>query len=232
LSQVNQGVVDLSTISGTTDIDGNNGGVFKGVLTGNVTFTFSNIPDGRAFSLAITQSSPVSSITWPTGTIWPDGIEPTVGAGKTGIFSFLKVGTAYYGTAIVNPASKPAYCFRETIYRAGEDIVQANGIYTFRAMKAFTLTEVRAAVTVPSVAVVNVDVKLNGSTIWQTGTSLTVDYSEKSSVTAQNAAVLASDPTSVADDDEFTIDILSDGSGGGPDPAAKGLQLSFIGTEA
>ena len=87
------------------------------------------------------------------------------------------------------------------------------------------LTEVRANVnTAPSGSTILVDVNKNGSTIFSTRVS--IDASEKTSVTAASAFVLST--TSLANDDEITVDIDQIGSS----TAGKGLKIWLIGTRA
>jgi hemin uptake protein HemP len=92
-----------------------------------------------------------------------------------------------------------------------------------RVPRAMVLTGVRASLLTASTSgAVTVDINVNGSTILST--KLTLDANEKTSVTAATAAVLTS--TSLADDDEITIDI--DGAGTG----AKGLIVTLRGVLA
>lgn len=94
---------------------------------------------------------------------------------------------------------------------------------TFRLPYAFTLTSVRASLSAASSSgTVNVDVNLNGSSVFSTG--LTVDATEKTSTTAAIPAVLGT--TSMSDDGEITVDIDSAGTG------AKGLKVTLLGTKA
>ena len=93
---------------------------------------------------------------------------------------------------------------------------------TFRMPYAFTLTAVRANVnTAPTGSVLTVDINEGGSTILST--KLTIDASEKTSVSAAAAAVISD--TSLADDAEMTIDI----DGIGSTVAGKGLKIALIG---
>lgn len=92
-----------------------------------------------------------------------------------------------------------------------------------RAAQPFTLTGVRSSVAVVSSSgLVTVDIKKNGTTMLST--LLSIDASEKTSVTAATPAVIS--VSSVADDDEITIDITAAGTG------AKGLMVTLIGTPA
>jgi uncharacterized protein YuzE len=90
---------------------------------------------------------------------------------------------------------------------------------------AMTLTSVRANVnTAPVGSTILVDVNKNGSTIFSTRVS--IDASEKTSVTAATPFVLST--TSLADDDEITVDIDQVGSS----TPGKGLKIWLIGTRA
>ena len=96
---------------------------------------------------------------------------------------------------------------------------------TFRMPYTMYLTEVRANVnTAPSGSTILVDVNKNGSTIFSTRVS--IDASEKTSVTAATTFVLST--TSLANDDEITVDIDQIGSS----TAGKGLKIWLIGTRA
>jgi hypothetical protein len=90
---------------------------------------------------------------------------------------------------------------------------------TFRAPFAWTLTKIPRAslATASSSGTPTVDINVNGASILST--KLTIDANEKTSTTAATAAVLSS--TSIADDDEITMDI--DVAGGG----AKGLKVTL-----
>lgn len=93
---------------------------------------------------------------------------------------------------------------------------------TLRLPFALTLTSVRASVTTAPVgSSITVDINETGVSILST--KLTIDDSEKTSVTAAIPAVI-SDPT-LADDAELTFDIDQIGSG----TAGAGLKVTLIG---
>lgn len=93
---------------------------------------------------------------------------------------------------------------------------------TFRAPYAFTLTSVRASLsTASSSGAPTFDINMNGSTILST--KITIDASEKTSVTAATQPVLST--TAVTDDAEFTIDFDAAGTG------AKGVKVTLLGTK-
>ncbi len=93
---------------------------------------------------------------------------------------------------------------------------------TFRMPYAFTLTGVRASLTTAqaSGSIFTVNISEGGASILST--KLTIDNTEKTSVTAATAAVISD--TSLADDAEITIDIDQIGTSG-----AAGLKVTLIG---
>jgi len=93
---------------------------------------------------------------------------------------------------------------------------------TFRAPFAFTILGVRANVnTAPVGSTIIVDINDSGTTIMATN-KLSIDASEKTSVTAATAAGLTD--TAIADDAEITIDIDQIGSS----TAGKGLKVTIL----
>lgn len=94
---------------------------------------------------------------------------------------------------------------------------------TFRMPYAFTLSAVRASVTTaPTGSTIIIDINEAGSTILST--KLSIDASEKTSITAASAAVISD--TSLADDAEMTIDFDQVGS----TIAGAGVKVTLIGT--
>jgi len=94
---------------------------------------------------------------------------------------------------------------------------------SFRMPWAMTLTAVRSSLaTASSSGLVTVDIKESGTTILST--ALSIDASEKTSVTAATAAVISD--AALADDAEITIDITAAGTG------ARGLKVTLLGTRA
>jgi len=94
---------------------------------------------------------------------------------------------------------------------------------TFRSPYAFTLTGVRASVnTAPTGSTLVVDVNKNGTSVLST--KLSLDVSEKTSLTADSVAVISD--SSIADDAEITIDIDQIGS----TIPGNGLKVVLIGT--
>jgi hypothetical protein len=94
---------------------------------------------------------------------------------------------------------------------------------TFRLPVAFTLTEVRASLTTAqaSGSIFTVDINQSGSSVL--GTKLTIDNTEKTSVTAATPATITT--SALTDDAEITVDIDQIGNG-----TATGLKITLIGT--
>jgi hypothetical protein len=94
---------------------------------------------------------------------------------------------------------------------------------TFRMPHAMTLTSVRASLTTAqaSGSIFTVDINQGGSSVL--GTKLTIDNTEKTSVTAATAATITT--SALTDDAEITIDIDQVGNG-----TATGLKITLIGT--
>lgn len=99
-------------------------------------------------------------------------------------------------------------------------LTTGTAVMTFRAPFAMTLTSIpRAFVsTASSSGIPTVDIKKNGTTILGAN-KLTIDATEKTSVTAATATTLAT--TTIADDDEITFDITTAGTG------TKGLKVTI-----
>jgi hypothetical protein len=96
---------------------------------------------------------------------------------------------------------------------------------TFRIPYAMTVYEVRASLTTAqaSGSIFTVDINESGTSILST--KLTIDNTEKTSVTAATPAVISD--SSLADDAEITVDIDQIGNG-----TAKGLKITLIGVRS
>jgi hypothetical protein len=94
---------------------------------------------------------------------------------------------------------------------------------TFRMPHAMKLTSVRASLTTAqaSGSIFTVDINQSGSSVL--GTKLTIDNTEKTSVTAATPATITT--SALTDDAEITIDIDQIGNG-----TATGLKITLIGT--
>lgn len=96
---------------------------------------------------------------------------------------------------------------------------------TFRMPYAMTLSQVRASLSTAqtSGSILTVDINEGGASILST--KLTVDNTEKTSVTAATPTVISD--SSLANDAEITIDIDQVGDG-----TAKGLKVMLLGSRA
>lgn len=101
----------------------------------------------------------------------------------------------------------------------------ADAVLTFRIPRAMTITSIKSSVTTaPTGAELIIDVNKNGTTVFST--LLSIDATEKTSVTAAVPAVLST--TALAADDEITVDITQIGS----TIAGAGLKIWMLGTRA
>lgn len=179
------------------------------------------IPSGGTTGQVVTKT--------PTGTAWSDtgslinvaaGSLPAAGtAGKkrwvtdiAGGMEMVDDGTHWVG---------PPEVFVFALSDEGTAITTGVAKLTWRAPYKLKITAIpRASLnTVSSSGLPTVDINVAGSTILST--KLTLDVSEKTSVTAAAAAVLSASPTLVADDAEVTFDIDVAGTG------AKGLKVAI-----
>ena len=86
------------------DIDCSLGNYFTKTCNGNSTFTISNVPTSRAFTIALEVTHTSGTLTWPASIKWPADTPPTLTAGKTHLFVFVTDdgGTRWRGAAIVD----------------------------------------------------------------------------------------------------------------------------------
>lgn len=116
--------------------------------------------------------------------------------------------------------------FELVVACSDEDTAIAAGTskVTFRMPRAITLTGVRAHLKTPAATgTFTVDINEGGTTILST--KLTIDATEKTSVTATTPPVISD--SALADDAEMTVDVDNDGDG-----AASGLKITLIGVRA
>lgn len=97
-------VGNVSTVS-ALNVDCTSGNYFTKTITGDSTFTVSNVPaSGRSygFTLEVTHTSGV--ITWFSGVEWPASTAPTLTTGKTHLFVFITDdgGTRWRGASLVD----------------------------------------------------------------------------------------------------------------------------------
>lgn len=70
---------DLGSISGVNNVDLNNGETIVANITGNTTFTISNLTPGSINTVFFYLTNPgAGTITWPPGTTWDKGNYPVL----------------------------------------------------------------------------------------------------------------------------------------------------------
>tara|TARA_B100001093_G_scaffold444114_2_gene446912 strand:+ start:54 stop:650 length:597 start_codon:yes stop_codon:yes gene_type:complete len=86
------------------DIDCSLGNYFTKTCNGNSTFTISNVPTSRAFTIALEVTHTSGTLTWPAAIKWPADTPPTLTAGTTHLFVFVTDdgGTRWRGSALVD----------------------------------------------------------------------------------------------------------------------------------
>lgn len=147
-----------------------------------------------------------------------DGTTVTIPAGERR----LLYSTGVNVIELANPASGGGSSTKTLTVAVSDettDITTGTAKITFRAPQAMTISAVRASLsTAASVGTVTVDINEAGVSILST--KITIDATEKTSVTAATPAVISD--TAIADDAEITIDIDVAGTG------AKGLKVTFV----
>jgi hypothetical protein len=145
----------------------------------------------------------------------------TSGLSATTVQAALDQTDARVDALVAAPAPPPKViqlaCSDETTALAA-----GTGKATFRMPYAMTVSAVRASLTTAqaSGSIFTVDINEAGTSI--ISTKLTIDNTEKTSVTAATAPVISD--ASLADDAEITVDIDQIGDG-----TAKGLKVTLIG---
>lgn len=96
-------VSNIVAMSGV-DIDCSAGNYFTKTINGNTTFTFSNVPASRAFSLTLELTHTSGTVTWPASVKFPAATAPTLTAGKTHLFVLVTDdgGTTFRANAVVD----------------------------------------------------------------------------------------------------------------------------------
>jgi hypothetical protein len=154
-----------------------------------------------------------------TGTqIEPAAAIPFVGS----VYDLMDILTTNFffisgGGTVTIPIEIQAACSDETTA-----ITAGTNKVTFRIPTAFTLTDVRASLTTAQASgnIFTVDINLGGVSIL--GTKLTIDNTEKTSVTAVTPATIVT--SAMTDDAEITVDVDQIGNG-----TATGLKITLIG---
>jgi hypothetical protein len=91
-----------ATAIASTAIDWSLSSVLTKTLSANTTFTFSNATDGQTIVVALTNTASNYTVTWPTVS-WTGAAAPTQTIGAhTDVYTFIKIGSTYYGSAVQN----------------------------------------------------------------------------------------------------------------------------------
>ena len=85
------------------DIDCSQGNYFTKTISGNSTFTFSNVPSG-AYGMIVEIENTSGTISWPSAVKRPNDTAPTLDTGKTHVFVFITddSGSRWRGMSAVN----------------------------------------------------------------------------------------------------------------------------------
>lgn len=82
------------------EIDWSAGSTFsKALAAGANAFTFANASDGQVIVVALTGHGSGSTVSWPT-VKWAGGSAPTQTSSGTDVYTFVKVGSTIYGSAV------------------------------------------------------------------------------------------------------------------------------------
>lgn len=94
----------IVSMGASNSIDCNSGNYFTKTISGNTTFTITNVPTSVAYSFTLEVEHTSGAITWFSGVEWPQGTAPTVTAGKTSLFIFTtdNGGTRWRGAYLSN----------------------------------------------------------------------------------------------------------------------------------
>jgi len=97
-------IVQNVVAMGALDVDCSTGNYFTKTISGNSTFTFSNVPASRAFSFVLELTHTSGTVTWPASVKFPADTAPTLTTGKTHLFVFETNdgGTRFRGAALVD----------------------------------------------------------------------------------------------------------------------------------
>lgn len=73
-----------------TTVDCSAGNYFTKTVSGNTSFTFSNVPtSGKAYAFTFEVTYQSGTISWPASVVWPKGIAPVISANKVQLFVFI-----------------------------------------------------------------------------------------------------------------------------------------------
>jgi hypothetical protein len=98
---IRSGIVDVAA---GTNVDCAAGNYFIKTVSGNTTFTVSNVPSSRSYGFTLRVTHTSGTITWFSGVEWPNGTTPVLTTGKTHLFFFVtdNGGTKWRGSSSIN----------------------------------------------------------------------------------------------------------------------------------
>lgn len=95
------------TAMAALDVDCSAGNYFTKTIAADSTFTFSNVPSGRAYSFTLELTHTSGTVTWPTAVKWNNDSAPTLSTSVVHLFMFVTSdgGTTFRASALTNYAS-------------------------------------------------------------------------------------------------------------------------------
>lgn len=89
------------------DINCAYGNYFSTTLTGNTTFTVSNVPTSGVYSFTLEVTHTAGSITWFSGVVWQNATAPSLSTGNVHLFMFVTDdgGVTWLASSLVNYAA-------------------------------------------------------------------------------------------------------------------------------
>jgi len=89
------------------DVDCGLGNYFTKTISGNSTFTFSNVPATSSYSFILELTHTSGTVTWPVSVQWPNSSTPALTTGKTHLFVFITddAGARWRGSSSINYVS-------------------------------------------------------------------------------------------------------------------------------
>jgi hypothetical protein len=89
------------------DVNCGLGNYFTKTISGNSTFTFSNVPATSSYSFILELTHTSGTVTWPASVQWPNSSTPSLTTGKTHLFVFITddAGARWRGSSSINYVS-------------------------------------------------------------------------------------------------------------------------------
>ena len=96
-------IEDVNAV-GALDIDCSVGNYFTKTISGDSTFTVSNVPASGAYAFTLELTHTSGTVTWFSGVEWPAATPPTLTTGKTHLFMFItdNGGTRWRASSLID----------------------------------------------------------------------------------------------------------------------------------